>query len=106
MDDWNEVAEHVGSYTQHECIFHFLRLPIKDPFVDSGAKEGSSLGKNSILVPWKSIYNKVTCLGSLAGEWVPFARTGNPVMATVAGGSVLSRCRCKGCYWLEIGIFL
>lgn len=27
---------------------------------------------------------KVTCLGSLAGESVPFARTGNPVMATVA----------------------
>ena len=83
-DDWNKVAEHVGSRTQDECVLHFLRLPIEDPFVDSGAKESSSQGKNSILVPWKSIYNKVTCLGSLAGESVPFARTGNPVMATVA----------------------
>ncbi|XP_065839307.1 SWI/SNF complex subunit SMARCC2-like isoform X2 [Oscarella lobularis] len=64
-DDWNKVAEHVGSRTQDECVLHFLRLPIEDPFVDSGAKESSSQG-------------------SLAGESVPFARTGNPVMATVA----------------------
>jgi hypothetical protein len=37
-DDWNKVAEHVGSRTQDECILHFLRLPIEDPYLegDSG----------------------------------------------------------------------
>ena len=33
-DDWNKVSEHVGSRTQDECILHFLRLPIEDPFME------------------------------------------------------------------------
>ena len=33
-DDWNKVAEHVSSRTQDECILHFLRLPIEDPFLE------------------------------------------------------------------------
>ena len=36
-DDWNRVAEHVGSRTQDECILHFLKLPIEDPFLDEHA---------------------------------------------------------------------
>ena len=34
-DDWNKVCEHVGSRTQDECILHFLRLPIEDPFLEN-----------------------------------------------------------------------
>ena len=33
-DDWNKVAEHVGTRTQDECILHFLRLPIEDPYLE------------------------------------------------------------------------
>ena len=33
-DDWNNVAEHVGTRTQDECIMHFLKLPIEDPFLE------------------------------------------------------------------------
>lgn len=41
-DDWNKVAEHVSSRTQDECILHFLRLPIEDPFLeDSTASLGT-----------------------------------------------------------------
>lgn len=36
-DDWNKVSEHVGSRTQDECIMHFLRLPIEDPFLEDGS---------------------------------------------------------------------
>ena len=36
-DDWNKVAEHVGTRTQDECILHFLRLPIEDPYVEEGS---------------------------------------------------------------------
>lgn len=28
-DDWNQVADHVGTRTQEECILHFIRLPIQ-----------------------------------------------------------------------------
>ena len=33
-DDWNKVANHVESRTHDECILHFLRLPIEDPYLD------------------------------------------------------------------------
>ena len=33
-DDWNKVCEHVGSRMQDECILHFLRLPIEDPYLE------------------------------------------------------------------------
>ncbi|XP_015182602.1 PREDICTED: SWI/SNF complex subunit SMARCC2 isoform X3 [Polistes dominula] len=62
-DDWNKVCEHVGSRTQDECILHFLRLPIEDPYLEDGGPEG---------------------LGPLAYQPVPFSKAGNPVMSTVA----------------------
>ncbi len=40
-DDWNKVAEHVGSRTQDQCILHFLQLPIEDPYVDDAGVLGS-----------------------------------------------------------------
>ena len=61
-DDWNKVCEHVGSRTQDECILHFLRLPIEDPYLeDSGG-----------------------VLGPLAYQPIPFSKSGNPIMSTVA----------------------
>lgn len=61
-DDWNKVSEHVGSRTQDECILHFLRLPIEDPYLE----------------------NSEACLGPLAYQPIPFSQSGNPVMSTVA----------------------
>lgn len=61
-DDWNKVSEHVGSRTQDECILHFLRLPIEDPYLEEGSAS----------------------LGPLAYQPVPFSQAGNPVMSTVA----------------------
>lgn len=61
-DDWNRVAEHVGSRTQDECILHFLRLPIEDPFLEE------DMGQ----------------LGPLVYQPIPFSQNGNPIMSTVA----------------------
>lgn len=61
-DDWNKVSEHIGSRTQDECILHFLRLPIEDPYLESSE----------------------ACLGPLAYQPIPFSQSGNPVMSTVA----------------------
>nr|DBA25366.1 TPA: hypothetical protein GDO54_012901 [Pyxicephalus adspersus] len=61
-DDWNKVSEHVGSRTQDECILHFLRLPIEDPYLE----------------------NSNSSMGPLAYQPVPFSQSGNPVMSTVA----------------------
>lgn len=61
-DDWNKVSEHVGSRTQDECILHFLRLPIEDPYLEDSQAS----------------------LGPLAYQPIPFSQSGNPVMSTVA----------------------
>ncbi|XP_071943281.1 SWI/SNF complex subunit SMARCC2-like isoform X2 [Antedon mediterranea] len=61
-DNWNKVADHIGSRTQDECILHFLRLPIEDPFLEDGA----------------------SALGPMAYQPIPFSQSGNPVMSTVA----------------------
>ncbi|XP_037549055.1 SWI/SNF complex subunit SMARCC1b [Nematolebias whitei] len=61
-DDWNKVSEHVGSRTQDECILHFLRLPIEDPYLEDSSAS----------------------LGPLAYQPVPFSHSENPVMSTVA----------------------
>merc|ERR1712226_1262075 len=60
-DDWNKVCEHVGSRTQDECILHFLRLPIEDPYLEDTED-----------------------LGPLVYQPVPFSKSGNPIMSTVA----------------------
>ncbi len=39
-----QVSEHVGSRTQDECILHFLRLPIEDPYLEDPQYARSSLG--------------------------------------------------------------
>merc|ERR1719195_2210553 len=64
-DDWNKVCEHVGSRTQDECILHFLRLPIEDPYLEDPENGGGALGP-------------------LAFQPIPFSSSGNPIMSTVA----------------------
>lgn len=63
-DDWNRVSEHVGTRTQDECILHFLRLPIEDPYLEEGPAGGH--------------------LGPLVYQPLPFSQNGNPIMSTVA----------------------
>merc|ERR1712032_113505 len=59
------VCEHVGSRTQDECILHFLRLPIEDPYLEDPENGGGALGP-------------------LAYQPIPFSSSGNPIMSTVA----------------------
>mgnify|MGYP000586064683 CR=1 FL=1 len=33
-DNFSEIAEHVGTKTKAQCILHFIRMPIEDPFLD------------------------------------------------------------------------
>ncbi|KAK7264307.1 hypothetical protein RJT34_31914 [Clitoria ternatea] len=43
-ENWNEIAEHVGTKSKAQCILHFVQMPIEDAFVDrddadAGGKE-------------------------------------------------------------------
>lgn len=51
-DDWNKVCEHVGTRTQDECILHFLRLPIEDPYLED-FETGKNISTRFILIKLK-----------------------------------------------------
>lgn len=68
-DDWNKVCEHVGTRTQDECILQFLRLPIEDPYLEDSEVGSGASG---------------SALGPLAYQPIPFSKSGNPIMSTVA----------------------
>ncbi|PVV03865.1 hypothetical protein BB560_001649 [Smittium megazygosporum] len=63
-EDWEKVAEHVGTRSRDECVLHFLQLPIED-----------STGL-------KSLANPLTDAGDF--NYVPFSSSDNPIMSVVA----------------------
>jgi len=34
-DNWNEIAEHVGTKSKAQCILHFVRLQMEDGLLDN-----------------------------------------------------------------------
>ena len=68
-DDWNEIAEHVGTRTREECVLQFLQLDIEDKYLESENPFTAPIG--------------VSMLGSQGGQ-LPFSHADNPVMTVVA----------------------
>ncbi|KAL0365902.1 UNVERIFIED_CONTAM: SWI/SNF complex subunit SWI3C [Sesamum radiatum] len=68
-ENWNKIAEHVGSKSKAQCILHFVRLPL----------DGVPLDK--IDVPSTS---GLTLQGNDSESKFPFLNSGNPVMHMVA----------------------
>ncbi|KAF9930621.1 hypothetical protein FBU30_000247 [Linnemannia zychae] len=62
-EDWNLVAEHVGTRSREQCILHFLQLPIEDPYLGVASERE---------------------LGPLQYHRIPFSQADNPVMSVVA----------------------
>ncbi|XP_077249771.1 SWITCH/sucrose nonfermenting 3C [Tasmannia lanceolata] len=91
-DNWNNIADHVGTKSKAQCILHFIRLPMEDGLLetielpsmavssdiskkdDNGKSYSNSVG-----------YSEGVCLHDLDSEnRLPFANSGNPVMSLVA----------------------
>ena len=68
--DWESVAEHVGTRTREQCVLKFLQLEIEDKYVNAESTNGNVGGKEDL--SW------------LAGGRVPFAQSENPVMSVLA----------------------
>lgn len=77
-DNWNQVADHVGTKNKNQCVCHFLRVPIEDSFLedqtgnwevdgDGDTEDGNASGQHKF-----------------AGPLLPFHDTANPIMAQVA----------------------
>ncbi|KAJ6306956.1 hypothetical protein OIU78_022124 [Salix suchowensis] len=83
-ENWNEIAEHVGTKSKAQCILHFLRLPVEDGLLEnievpSLAKSLSPSNQDDNRRPHSS--SNGSCVD--AENRLPFANSGNPVMALV-----------------------
>lgn len=92
-DNWADIAAHVGTKSQVQCISHFLQLPIEDEFMpDLGRPQGASAPPPAPEpTPQLPSGNGATAAsdpqrGSIIpeGQPIPFADAGNPIMAQMA----------------------
>eukprot|EP00871_Galdieria_phlegrea_P001104 jgi/Galph1/1995/GphlegSOOS_G681.1 len=72
-ENWDAVAEHVGTKSKEACVLQFIRLPIEDEFLDE------QLGND-----YRLAADGKEDLESFVGEPLPFADTANPIMAQIA----------------------
>ncbi|XP_020246787.1 SWI/SNF complex subunit SWI3C isoform X2 [Asparagus officinalis] len=90
-DNWNEIAEYVGTKSKAQCILHFLRLPMEDGLLESievMPTNGQSDPKGHA-----HVFSDPNANGDMAGvctqeansgNEIPFANAANPVMSLVA----------------------
>ncbi|XP_022768132.1 SWI/SNF complex subunit SWI3C-like isoform X5 [Durio zibethinus] len=93
-ENWNEIAEHVGTKSKAQCILHFLRLPMEDGLLEN--MEVPSMPESAIVSNGDGrgrLHSNMN--GSLPGSSLqdadserrlPFANSGNPVMAMSNSG--------------------
>lgn len=72
-DRWGEVADHVGTKSQVQCILHFLQLPIEDDYLAQQEPQGQHAG-----LPHPTLDQ-----ASADQVLLPFADTGNPILSQV-----------------------
>ncbi|KAL9262643.1 SWI/SNF complex subunit SWI3C-like protein [Drosera capensis] len=91
-DNWNEIADHVGSKSKAQCILHFLRLPVEDGLLETVDVPTRSLTSDSShIVHHEGSY--LNSNGEAAGHSnhgcrsesrLPFEDSENPVMSLVS----------------------
>ena len=78
-DQWGDIADHVGTKSQVQCILHFLQLPIEDEFLDELEDRGRKL--QGVHGPSQQPGDSQE--GTPATDLIPFADTGNPILSQV-----------------------
>ncbi|GAB7348975.1 hypothetical protein MBLNU459_g7958t1 [Dothideomycetes sp. NU459] len=68
-ENWDSVADHVGSRTREECVLKFLQLEIEDKYIEGEPElEGGA----------------PTSLAYLSNGRIPFSQADNPVMSVMS----------------------
>ncbi|KAG6408323.1 hypothetical protein SASPL_131328 [Salvia splendens] len=83
-ENWNKIAEHVGSKSKAQCILHFVRLPLDGAPLDSiDVPSTSDLSNLSNHERSEPISNGICLEGEDTESKFPFSSSGNPVMSLV-----------------------
>jgi SWI/SNF related-matrix-associated actin-dependent regulator of chromatin subfamily C len=120
-ENWTEIAEHVATKSKSQCILHFVRLPVEDPFLedmetpgtcmiapappsepqtDSASSQGEKIGDET-KEKKSPANNNISGTGTGAEisngvvvqspSLIAFADAGNPVMAQVQQNCVMNQ---------------
>ena len=73
-DRWGEIADHVGTKSQVQCILHFLQLPIEDDYLDQ-------LEAPPLRPAGTGVNNGSNEQAATEDAPIPFADTGNPILS-------------------------
>lgn len=95
-DRWGEIADHVGTKSQVQCILHFLQLPIEDDYLDQ-------LEAQPLRPAGTGVNNGSNEQAATEEAPIPFADTGNPILSQassliavcIACPPVLKACDCR-----------
>lgn len=70
-ENWNQIAEHVGTKSKAQCILHFVRLPVDGAPLENIELPGAS-GPSSSFAGEDHNKSYSNLNGNLAGETVDF----------------------------------
>jgi SWI/SNF related-matrix-associated actin-dependent regulator of chromatin subfamily C len=83
-DDWDKVAQYVGSRDKHACLLHFLRLPIDDPFVPQHSSAPSNHENKNYLPSPNPILHLVSFLSHTVSPKVAAAASQAAIKTFIA----------------------
>ncbi|XP_051180651.1 SWI/SNF complex subunit SWI3C homolog [Lolium perenne] len=82
-DNWNNIADHVGTKSKAQCIYHFIRLPVEDSLLETIEVPDASMPVQTNGHP-HSDSNGNLPQSVQHGNQLPFISSSNPVMSLVA----------------------
>lgn len=68
-ENWNDIAEHVGTKSKAQCILHFIRMPMEDGLLENiEVPSMPSLSNSSNKIDQERSYSNSN--GNLAGDYM------------------------------------
>lgn len=78
-DNWEQIANHVGTRTKEECVMKFLQLEIEDKYVDDVPNLQGSNGRDPVSHVENPVLSVVAFLAQMAEPAVAAAAAGRSV---------------------------
>jgi len=80
-DNWDAISNHVATKTKEQCILHFIRLPIEDPYLEDQLMETLKVKPES-----NGFDDSPTHIleQTRKNSFLPFSESANPLMAMIA----------------------
>jgi SWI/SNF related-matrix-associated actin-dependent regulator of chromatin subfamily C len=86
-DNWQQIADHVGTRTREECVMKFLQMEIEDKYLDGPEGGSATMRALNGREPISQLENPVLSVVSFLGEM------SQPAVAAAAAGRTVAEVR-------------